>query len=138
MTGIEPPRRYLAPASLAPGEGVGVILQDPDPIPPVLTVEVQEQAIPLVGGPMAAREGVGALLCRLRESHIIYLGLVFRMADRQPTPVNYGLRPVNVAAVCRHGPCGELNFTLRAWDSPSESHPLQIYHPRSLQRHGLL
>ena len=51
-----------APASPAPGEEVGVILQDPDPIPPVLPVEFGAQYIPRVGRPRASREGAEASL----------------------------------------------------------------------------
>ena len=113
-----------------------MLLQDTNTIPPVLPVEVLAQSIPCVGGPRAA--GEGALLCQPQESHIVYLGLVFHMDDRQLTPLDCGIHPVHTAAVCCHGPCGELNSTLRAWDMLSESHPVRVYHPRALQRHILL
>ena len=84
---IETPCLYLAPESLASGEGVGVLLQDPDPIPPVMHVEVGAQAIPRVEGPQASEEGAGSLLRCPQEAHIVYLGLVSCQADQQATPV---------------------------------------------------
>ena len=40
VTGVYPPLWDLYLTSLTPGEGVGVLLQDPDLIHPVLHVEV--------------------------------------------------------------------------------------------------
>ena len=45
----EPPRCELDPALLVLKEGVGVILQDPDLIPPLLPVEVRAQAVICAG-----------------------------------------------------------------------------------------
>ena len=106
MAVTNPPRWHLAPAVLTPREGIGVFLQDPDPIPPVLPVEVRAHAVLRDGGSRAAGEGARSLLCCLQKSRVVHLGLVYCLADRQPTPVNYRLGPVHAAAVCRHGPCG--------------------------------
>ena len=64
-----------------------MLLQDTDPIPPVLPIEVQSQAILHVGVPWAAVEGAGALISRLQEAHIAYLGLMYHLTDRHSTPV---------------------------------------------------
>ena len=64
MAVIYPPRWYLDPASLTPGEEVGVLLQYTDNNSPVLPVEVILQDIPCVGGTQADGEGVEALICR--------------------------------------------------------------------------
>ena len=95
-------------------EGVGVILQDPDPIPPMLPVEVRAQAIPRAGGSQSSREGARALLCCPRKAHVLHLGLVYCLTDQQPTSVDYGLSPVHAAVVCCHGLCGEFHYTLWA------------------------
>ena len=115
-----------------------MILQDPYHIPPVLPVKVQAQAIPFVGGPRASGEGAGSSRCQMWESHIVYLGLVFRLTDRKPDPVECGLRPVYAAAVFHHVPRGELNSTLWAWDLPLEYQPVRVSHTRALQSHELL
>ena len=94
-----------------------MILQDPDPIPPVLPVEVRAQSIPRVLGTQASGEWAGASLCLPWEAHIIYLGLVYHLADHQPTPVDCGIHPMHAATVCRHGPHIELNSTLWVYDS---------------------
>ena len=96
---VEPPFWYLDPASLASGEGVGVFLQDYDPIPPVLHVEVVAQAITRVGGTWASREGagVGASIIHTWEAHTVYMGLVYCLDDRQPTPVYCGISTVHAA-----------------------------------------
>ena len=114
VAGIEPPLLHLDPATLAPEEGVGVILQYPDPIPPVLHVEVRTQAVSRAGGYRASGEGAGAYFCRPWESHIVYVGLVYCLAHSQPTPVYCGLSPVHAAEVCRHGHRSELNSILQA------------------------
>ena len=88
----------------------------------MLPVEGIYQAIPRVGGPRAYGEGAGVLLRRPREARIVYLGLVYCLADRQPTLVYCGLSPVHAAAVFYNGPRGELNSTLWAWYPPSEYH----------------
>ena len=57
MEGIKYPWCYLVPAALAPGEGVGMFLQDTDPVPPVLADKSQLQAVTCVGGQWADVEG---------------------------------------------------------------------------------
>ena len=89
-----------------------MLLQDSDPIPPVLPVKVRLQAIPRVGGPREAGEVAGASLFRSREAHIVYLELVYCLADRQRNPVYCGFIPMHVAVVFRHGRPGELNSAL--------------------------
>ena len=85
-----------------------MVLQDSDPIPTVLPVEVGAQAIPRVGEPPESREGAGSLLRRLREAHIVYLGLVYYLDDRKTTPVYFGLITVHSVVVCHHVPRGEI------------------------------
>ena len=75
MAVIENPCWYLDPASLASREGVGVILHDPGPIPPVMPVEVRVQDIPRTGGYQASGEGARSLFFRPRKSHVVYLGV---------------------------------------------------------------
>ena len=115
-----------------------MLLQYTDNNSPVLPVEVISQDIPCVGGTQADGEGVEALICCLREAHIVYLGLVNFLADRKPTPVYCGISTVYTAAVCYHGPHGKLNSTIRAWYLTLEAHLVRVSHPRALQRHGLL
>ena len=62
MAGVKTPCWDLAPAALAQGKGVGMFLQDPDPIPPVLAAKVQTQAIARVGGPHEVGKGAGESL----------------------------------------------------------------------------
>ena len=57
MAGVSSPRWDLAPTALALREGDGMFFQDYDPIPTVLAVKVQSQAIPRTGGHLAAGEG---------------------------------------------------------------------------------
>ena len=57
--------------------GVGVLLQYPYTIPPVIPVEARAQAIPHVRGPGVAVEGAGSLLSRPRESHILFVCSVY-------------------------------------------------------------
>ena len=63
VPGVQPPCWDLASAALVPGEGVWVLLKDPDDIPPVLSLEVRVQEIPRARGPRATRRGAGASLC---------------------------------------------------------------------------
>ena len=102
MTGVQSPRWDLAPAALTPGEGFGILLQDPDISPPVMDSKVQAQAIPCVGGPQAYGEGAGAFLSRSRKDHILHLGLVLCLTDSQTAPDDCGFRPVHKLAACRH------------------------------------
>ena len=60
VLGVQTPRWDLDPKALEPGEGVWVLLKEPDSIPPVLDVEVQEQTIPHARGHRESRKGVGA------------------------------------------------------------------------------
>ena len=78
-----------------------MLLQYPDTIPPVLHVEVIVQAIPRVGGPRVAWEGAGAgaSLSQPWKAHIAYLGLLYRLTDRNPDPIDCRLCPVHVMAV---------------------------------------
>ena len=91
-----------------------MLLQDSDPTPPMLPVEVRYQAIPRVGGPRAYGEGAGVLLRRPREARIVYLGLVYCLADRQPNTVDFWISHAHAAAVCRHGACYELHSIIQA------------------------
>ena len=84
---------------LAPRERVGVLLQDPDPIPPVMPVEVRAQAVPRAGGSRASGEGARALLCHPRKAHVVHLGLVYCLAERQPNPVNCRIGPMHSTVV---------------------------------------
>ena len=93
----------MTPAAHTPREGIGVLLQDPDLIPPVLPVEVKLQAVPHAGVSWESEEGERALLCCPQKYHVVYLGLVYCLADWQSDPVNYGIIPVHSAAVCPHG-----------------------------------
>ena len=115
-----------------------MFLQDPDPIPPLLAVNVQAQAITRVGGTRASKKGPGASISRTQKVHIVHLRFVLRLNDRQPAPVYCKFRPVHVLAVCQHLPRSELNSTLLAWDPSSGSHMVRVSHPRALQRLGLL
>ena len=62
MTVNETHRWYLDPALLTSGEGVGLLLQDPDPILTVLHIEVGLQAIPRVKVPQSYGEGAGSFI----------------------------------------------------------------------------
>ena len=79
-----------------------MFLQCPDPFPPVMADKLRTQSILRVGGPWASREGAGAYLSRPWEAHIVHLGLVLRLTDRQLVPVDCRFRPVHALAVCRH------------------------------------
>ena len=138
MEVTEPPRWHLAPVLITPREGVGVILQDPDPIPPVMPIEVRAQAVPRTGGYQASGEGARALLCHTRKAHFVQLGLVYCLADRHLNPIYCGLSTVHAAAVCRHGPRVEFQSTLQAQYPPSESHLIRFHHYSAQQCHGLL
>ena len=63
IPGVEPPLWDLATAEVAPEEGVRVLLEDIDAIPPALAVEVRVKAITCEIGPWATRKGVGSPLC---------------------------------------------------------------------------
>ena len=138
VTVTEIPRCYLATTVLAPRLGVGGILQDPDLISPLLPVEVRAQAILRSGGSRASREWAMQSFRCPRKSHVVYLGLVYCLDERNPTAVNLGLSPVHLVAVCCHGSFSKLQSTLRTLYPPSESHLVILSHPRALQRHGLL
>ena len=90
---------------------------------------MQVQAIPRVGWTWSAGEGAGASIFRPQESHIVHLGLVYRMAYQKPNPVNYRLRLVHTLAVCHNGPHGDLKSTLPAWYPLLDSHLVQVSHP---------
>ena len=92
-----------------------MLLQDTDNIPPVLPVEVRAQDIPCVGGPQEVGEGARELIFIPLEAQMLYLGLMYRLDDRRTTPVDFRICHVHAAVVCRHGPCCELNPTVRAW-----------------------
>ena len=98
-----------------------MLLHDPDPIPTLIPVEMKAQSIPRAGGLREFGEGTRALLCCLLKSHVVYLGLVSYLDDRQPAPVNCGLSPMHMAAVRCHRSRGEFHSTLCAWYPPSES-----------------
>ena len=51
MAGVQSPCWELSPAAIALRERVGVFLQDPGAILPVLAAKVQVKAIPHAGGP---------------------------------------------------------------------------------------
>ena len=106
MVVTEPPHWHLAPASFTSREEFGVLLQDPDPIALVLHVEVIAQAVPHVGGSQASGEGARALLHLPRKARVLHLRLVYCLDDWQTTPVNCGIGPGHVVAVCCHGPRG--------------------------------
>ena len=82
---------------------------------PKLSIRSDLKRVPRAGGYRASGEVERALLCRMREAHVVHLGLVYYLADRQPTPVDYGLSTVHAAAVCRHETRGEFHSALRAW-----------------------
>ena len=91
-----------------------MLLQDNDPTPPVLPNEVGRQLIPHVGGPQASKEGVGESLLHLQAAVIVYLGLVYCLADRQPTPVYCRISTVHSVAMFCHGIRSDINSTLWA------------------------
>ena len=62
MSGIYSHLWDLAPAVIVLGEGVGVFLQDPNTIPPVLDAKVWAQAIPLAGSTL-----VYSIICKQSE-----------------------------------------------------------------------
>ena len=68
----------------------------------MIPVEVRAQDVPCVGGSCEYREGARALLCRQRKAHGVHLGLVYCLADRQPTLVDCRFGTVHAAAVCRY------------------------------------
>ena len=88
MAITDPPRWRLDSTAISSRKGVRVLLHNPDPIPLVLPIEVGAQAITLAGGSWASGEGARALFCRTRKAHVIHLGLVYYLDERQPTPVS--------------------------------------------------
>ena len=137
MLGVQPPWWDLAPASLTPGEGVWVFLEDPDSTPPVLAFKLQSQAIPIERGSCSTEKGAGATLCQPRKSHILYLRVVLRLTERQPVTVYCWFRPVYATMVCCNRPHNEINSILWERDPASYPHAVWISHPRALQRLGL-
>ena len=122
MTCVQPLRWDLDPAVLAPGEGVWVLLEDTDAIPPVLAAEVQAQDITCSRGTQEIGKGAGAPLCQPWKYHIVYLRVVLRLTDLQPYPVYCRLSPMHATTVFRHRSRCYLNSTLWARDPSSETH----------------
>ena len=60
VTGVQPPWGELADVALPFGEGVRVLLQDTDAVPPVLDTEIITNASPGARGPWASGKGAGA------------------------------------------------------------------------------
>ena len=92
----------MDPTELALGEGVGVFLKYSYTTHPVMAAKVRDQAIPRTGGPRTDGEGAGEFLSQLQKSHIVHLGLVLRLTDRQTAPFDCGFHPVHALAVFRH------------------------------------
>ena len=113
IPGIQLLRWDLAPAALAPGERVWVLLEDSDSTPLVLDVEVRAQAIPCERGTQETRKWAGVPICRPWKAHIIYLRVVLRMTDRQLVPVYCRFHPMHSTMVCRNQPHGELKSALQ-------------------------
>ena len=72
----------LTPTSLAFGKRVGLFIQYPEAVPPVLEVKVVPQAVPVPQGPQADRKWAWSLMRALWKTDIKDLQNVFHMTDR--------------------------------------------------------
>ena len=129
MLGVQPPCWEVSPAALVSGEGFWVFLKDIYAVPPVLSVKLQLQSIPHLGGPWVTRKLTGALPCRPRKDHIVDLWVVFHMTDQKPVPVYWWLCTVHTAVVCHHGARSDPNSAFQSRDPLLDPHLIWILIP---------
>ena len=128
----------MTPTPLAFGKQGGVLLQDPDTVPPVLAVKMIPHAVIDMRRPKASGKGSFLLLQALQETDFKYLWDVFYMTDRQPVPLHLSLLPMYPPYLHRQQSCSKSNSAVRTGDPPSNSLAVRCPPSRAPPSHRFL